>query len=165
MHLDLHQPVAAAGLAAAALDIEGEAARAVAPGLRLRRRGEQVADVVEQARIGRRIGPRRPPMGLWSMSMTLSRCSMPSKWSYSPGPHAGPVQLAGQLFIEDLIDQAGFTGAGNAGHAGKRPQGDGDVDILQIVLPAAEGLEPMPVAAAPLRRDRDPPARRTDTAP
>ena len=46
----------------------------------------------------------------------------------------------------------------------KRPQGDGDVDILQIVLPAAEGLEPMTVAAAPLRRAQGSSARRTDTA-
>src|SRR3712207_9399694 len=47
-----------AGLAAAALDVEGEAAGLVAADLRLRRAGEQLAHVVPDAGVGRRVGPR-----------------------------------------------------------------------------------------------------------
>ena len=59
MHLDLNDAVAAAGLAAAAFDVEAEAAFFVAAQLRLRQTREQIPDMVEHARIGRRIGTRR----------------------------------------------------------------------------------------------------------
>src|SRR3954469_2603777 len=49
VHLDLDLPVAAADLAAPALDVEGEAARLVAARPRFLRLGEQLADRVEQA--------------------------------------------------------------------------------------------------------------------
>ena len=45
LHLDLEDAVALAVLAAAALDVEAEAARGVAPDARLRDTGEQLADV------------------------------------------------------------------------------------------------------------------------
>ena len=63
VHLDLELTVARAGLAAAAAHIEAEAARAVAARLRVRRGGEEVADVVEEIRIGRGVGARRAPDG------------------------------------------------------------------------------------------------------
>ena len=59
VHLDLDRAVAGAGLAAAALDVEGEPALLVAAHLRLGGLGEQLADVVEDAGVGRRVGPRR----------------------------------------------------------------------------------------------------------
>jgi hypothetical protein len=59
VHLDLDLPVAAADLAAAALDVEREAARLVAARPRLLRLGEQVADLVEQPDVGRRVRARR----------------------------------------------------------------------------------------------------------
>jgi hypothetical protein len=59
VHLDLDDAVALAGLAAAALDVEGEAARLVAARLGLRQAGEPVADRREGAGIGGRVGARR----------------------------------------------------------------------------------------------------------
>ena len=61
VHLDLDLAVAAADLAAPALDVEREAARLVAARPRLLRLGEQVADDVEQARVRRRVRARRAP--------------------------------------------------------------------------------------------------------
>ena len=58
VHLDLDQAVAGAGLAAAALDVEAEAAGLVAARLALGQAGEPVADVGEGAGIGRRVGAR-----------------------------------------------------------------------------------------------------------
>ena len=63
VHLDLELTVARAGLAAAAAHIEAEAARAVAARLRVRRGGEEVADVVEEICIRRGVGARRAPDG------------------------------------------------------------------------------------------------------
>ena len=59
VHLDLDDAVALAGLAAAALDVEGEAAGLVAARLRLGQAGEPFADRREGAGIGRRVGARR----------------------------------------------------------------------------------------------------------
>ena len=58
VHLDLDQAVALAGLAAAALDVEAEAAGLVAARLALGQAGEPVADLGEGAGVGRRVGAR-----------------------------------------------------------------------------------------------------------
>src|SRR5688572_29981161 len=55
VHLDLDDAIALAGLAAAALHVEGEAAGLVAARLGLRQTGEPVADRREGAGVGRRI--------------------------------------------------------------------------------------------------------------
>src|SRR6185295_15376699 len=52
MHLDLYDAIALALLAAAALDVEGEAARPIAARLRLRQAGEPLADRREGAGVG-----------------------------------------------------------------------------------------------------------------
>src|SRR6266436_10343310 len=61
VHLDLHEPVALAGLAAPALDVEREAPRLVAAHARVGRAGEQRADEGEDPGVGGRVRPRRPP--------------------------------------------------------------------------------------------------------
>ena len=59
VHLDLHEPVALARLAAPALHVEREAARPVAADLRLGQLGEELADRREQPGVRRRVGARR----------------------------------------------------------------------------------------------------------
>ena len=61
VHLDLDLAVAAADLAAPALDVEREAPRLVPARPRLLRARVEVADVVEQPDVGGRVGPRRAP--------------------------------------------------------------------------------------------------------
>src|SRR4030088_1951989 len=61
VHLDLDQAVALAGLAAAALDVEAERPGSRAPGLGFRETREPVADRLEGAGVGRRVGPGRAP--------------------------------------------------------------------------------------------------------
>ncbi len=61
MHLDLDHAVALAGLAAPALDVEGEAPGLVAARLGLGQLGEPFADGGEGAGIGRGVGARRAP--------------------------------------------------------------------------------------------------------
>ncbi len=58
VHLDLEHAVALAGLAAAALDVEAEAAGLVAARLAFGQAGEPVADLGEGAGVGRRVGAR-----------------------------------------------------------------------------------------------------------
>ena len=61
VHLDLDLAVAAADLAAPALDVEAEPAGLVAARPRLAGLGVELADVVEDVGVGRRVGPRRAP--------------------------------------------------------------------------------------------------------
>src|SRR6202042_2943763 len=60
VHLDLDLAVAAAHLAPPALDVEREATGLVATGTGFLGLGEELPDLVEQADVGGRIGPRRP---------------------------------------------------------------------------------------------------------
>jgi len=60
VHFDPVDAVAAAGLAAAALDIEAEAAVLVATGAGVLGAGKQLPDQVEHSGIGRRVGARGP---------------------------------------------------------------------------------------------------------
>jgi hypothetical protein len=61
VHLDLDLAIAAADLAAAALDVEAEPARLIAARPGLASLGEELADVVEDARVRRRVGARGAP--------------------------------------------------------------------------------------------------------
>ena len=63
VHLDLELTVARAGLAPAAADIEAEAARTVAARFCIGRRGEEVADIVEEICIRCGVGARRAADG------------------------------------------------------------------------------------------------------
>ena len=150
MHLNLDEAVALAGLAPSAPHVEGEAARAVAPGLGVLGGGEQVPDVVEQPGVGGRVGPGRSADGglvdvddLVQILLSLNALALAR-------PELGPVQVGGQLLIEDLVDQAGFARAGDAGDAGKGTQRDGHVNVPQVVLRSAPDGEHLAVALPPL---------------
>ena len=77
VHLDLDQTLARASLAAATLDVEREAARLVSACFRLRHRRVEFADRVNRPVYVAGFDRGVRPIGLWSISMTLSRCSMP----------------------------------------------------------------------------------------
>ncbi len=63
VHLELHGSVALAGLAPPASHVEAEAPRSVAPRPRLGQLGEEGADVVEDADVGRGVGAGRSADG------------------------------------------------------------------------------------------------------
>src|SRR5205814_8641391 len=63
VHLDLDRAVACTRLAAASLDVEREPARLVTTHPRFLGLAEQLADGVEDARVGGGVGPRRTPDG------------------------------------------------------------------------------------------------------
>ena len=105
LHLDLEDPVALAVLAAAALDVEAEAARRVAADARLRDAGEQLADRREQAGVRRRVRARRPADralvdldDLVDVLGALERVVRPDRL-------ARAVQLASEGAIQDLRDE------------------------------------------------------------
>ena len=105
VHFDLHKAVAAARLAAAALDVEGEAAGAVAARLRVRRGGEQVADVGKQARIGRGVRARRAADGALVDDDCLVEVLDALEAVVPAGADARTVEHGRELFADDLVDE------------------------------------------------------------
>ena len=95
------------------------------------------------------------PIGDWSMSITLSKHSIPSQLRCSPGLHPHLVQPVGERLEDDLVDERRLAGAGDAGHADELPDRELDVDVLQVVLRGAAHPERAEVFLAPLRH-RDP---------
>ena len=161
VHLDLQRAVALARLAPAALDVEAEAARLVAAHLRLLRIGEQVPDLVEHARVRRRIRPRRAADRRLVDLHQLVQLIQALHAGMAPRHLAGAVELVRHHLGQDLVDQRRLARTGHAGHAGQQPQRKVDVDVLQVVLPGtADGDQPVEVdRAALLRREDLPPAR------
>ncbi len=156
VHLDLDRAVTGARLAAAALHVEREAARLVAPDLRLGGGGEQLPDVVEDAGVGGRVGPRRPPdRGLVDLDQLVDLVE-PVDAGVPPRNHPGAVEAVGQHPREDVVHQGGLARSGHPGDRHQRPEGERDVDPPQVVLPGADhGQLPPPVDPAPLGRHRD----------
>ena len=118
VHLDLHQAVAGAGFASAALDVEGETAGAVAADLGVIGGGKEVADVVEEARVSGRIGTGGAADGALVDIDDLVQMLQAVHAAASTGTGAGMVQLAQQGLVENFVDQTGLAGAGHAGDAG-----------------------------------------------
>ena len=154
VHLDLDLPVAATDLAAPALHVEAEAARLVAPRPRLLGLGEQVADHVEQTRVGGGVGARRAPDRRLVDGDDLVELLQAVDRAVAAGAPPGAVQAVGDGLVEDVVDERGLARPGDPGHAREHPQRYVDVDVAQVVLAGAEDLD---VAAR-----RPPPGGRLD---
>ena len=140
VHLHLDHAVALAGLAAAALDVEAEAARAVAARARLGHAGEQLADRGEQSGVGGRIRARRATDGalvdidhlvqmLQAIEAVVGRC-LECRGAVEGGRRQGE---------QGVVDQRRFARAGYAGDASKQAKRYFQVDVAQVV--AARALE------------------------
>ncbi len=159
VHLDLLLAVALARLAAAARLVEAEALGLVAAHLRLGQLGEQLADQVEDAGVGRRVGAGRIADRVLIDVDDLVDVLEAEDVVVSADGDAGAVQLAGQGVVQDLVDQRTLARAADAGDGDEGAEREGDVDVLQVVL-----ARPLTVsrragsrsatAVAPARRQR-----------
>ena len=155
VHLDLDLPVAAAHLAAPALDVEREAPGLVAARPRLLGLGEQVADDVEQAGVGRRVRARRAPDRRLVDLDDLVELVEAEHRGVRPRALARAVQAVGDRLEQDLVDQRRLARARHAGDAGQHAQRDVDVERLEVVLLGAPDLQVAGRRTPPLgHRDR-----------
>jgi hypothetical protein len=83
------------------------------------------------------------PSGAWS---TISSCSM-----YSI-PSAPPTKASAQ----HIVDERRLARARHPGHHGEDPEGDADVDPLEVVKASSLDVQEEPVSPPPARRDRNP---------
>ena len=138
IHLDAPQPVALARLAPPALHVEAEAPRPVAAFARFRQHRVQLANRRKHARVRRWIRPRRTPdRRLVDLHDFVDVLAALDGAKFSRLFHRA-VQLLRQRAIKDVVDQRGFSRAGNARHHRQRPQRNPHVDIPQIVGLAAQ---------------------------
>ena len=135
VHLQPVRAVPLAGLAPASGDVEAEPARRVAAGLGLGEPGVQVADLVEQLDVGRRVGARRPADRRLVDVDHLVELLEPLDPVVRARLGDGPVQVARQGLAEDVAHQRALARARDARHADEQPQRERRVDPLEVVLP------------------------------
>ena len=134
LHLDLDGAVARAGLAPAALDVEREPAGLIATDLGLGRLREQPPDVVEHARVGRRVGPRSPPDRTLVDVHHLVELVHPGHLGVPARHDPGAVQLLRQRRVQDVVDQGRLAGPRHPGDRDERTERERHVDALEVVL-------------------------------
>ena len=137
VHFNLQGAVAGAVLAAAALDVERESARGVAAHLRLIGLCEQLADVVEHARVGGGVRARGAADGRLVHVNDLVQVFQAVDALVAAGHLLGAVELVRQGGIQNVVDQGGFTRAGHAGHRGEYTQREGHGHVLEVVFAGA----------------------------
>ena len=152
VHLDLDDAVALAGLAAAALDVEGEAAGLVAARLRFGQAGEPFADRREGAGIGRGVRARRAADRRLVDVDDLVDVLEALDAVVRGGAFAGVVQLAGDGLVERVDQQRRLAAAGDAGDAGEQAERNLGRDVLEVVAARVDHLDGAAmVRRAPLR--------------
>ena len=110
VHLDLDLAVAAAGLAATALDVEAEATGLVAAQLALRRLGEELADVVEDAGVGGRVAARRAADGrLVDVDDLVQQAGVVDAVVRAGTELGAAVEPRRHALVEDLVDERGLA--------------------------------------------------------
>ena len=137
VHLDLDDAVAVAGLAPSPLHIEAEPSRLVASHPCIRQHGKEVPDVVEDSRIGGRIGSRRSPDRALINADDLVDMVDPVNGLHVSDFPLGVVELLSQGRKEDFIDQAALAGSRNACHTGEGAERNFHPDVLEIVVPGS----------------------------
>ena len=156
VHLDLHEAVALARLAAPALHVEREASRPVAADLRVRQLGEQLANGREQPRVRGRIRARRAADRALVDVDDLVDVLEPRDAIVLAGNHARAIEVARERVVQNVLDERRLSGPGNARDRDEQPQRYLSTEILQIVRarpldPKRKALSRLPA----LRRDRD----------
>ena len=138
VHLDLDGAVTRTRLAAAALDVEREPARLISAHLGLGGRGEQRPDLVEDAGVGRRVGPRRATDRRLVDAHQLVELVEPVDAGVPTRYLARAVELVGQHRRQDVVDEGRLARTRDARHRGEHAERERHVDLAQVVLPCAD---------------------------
>ena len=155
VHLDFHQAVAAAGFTPAALDVEAEPSRPVAPDFRLVGGREQIPDIVEQPCVSGGVAPGGSADGALVDVDDLVQIRHAVDAVAEAGTGTGMVQRGKQGLVQNFIDQTGLSRTGHAGDADEGSQRNVHIHIFQIVLPRAANAQGLAVPRPPGSGNRD----------
>ena len=133
VHLDLDKAVAGAFFAAATLDVEAEPPRLVPARLRLGQSGEPVANIGEGAGIGGGVGSRGAANGRLVDVDYLVEMFQPAQAVMRARHQPRTVQRARCRRLQCVDNQARLARTRNPGDAGEGANGNGQIDIAQII--------------------------------
>src|SRR6266704_2856096 len=137
-------------VAAAALDVEAKTAWAVAALARFREHGEEVADGREYAGVSSGIRARSAADGgLVDLDDFVDLIGA-QDFAMRGGRFRRAVKLLRQRAVENVIDERGFPGTGDARDNDEHAKRQIDVDFLEIVRAGAKDLNDFSVGAAAL---------------
>ena len=142
VHLDLDDPVSAAGLTSAALYIKAESALLVASCLGISRRCKKIPDLIKHASVSSRVGSggtsNRRLINIDHLVQLLQSLNgFMFSWYGSC-----PVQISGKCLVKDFVDQRAFAGTADTGNTGHHSKRDIHIYLLQIVLCSTFDLQP-----------------------
>ncbi len=155
VHLDAALAFALAGFAASAGHVEGEASGLVATLARFRQHGEEIANLREDAGVGRGIRTRRAANRRLVNANDFVDVLDSGDRLVLTGLFARTIEPLRQRAVEDVIHQRGFARAGHAGDNRHHAQREGDVEILEVVFRRAEDGDRIAVGVAALRTHLD----------
>ena len=141
MHFDLAYAVAFARLAASAFYVEREPAGFVAVNSAFGQFGEESSDLVEDFDVGRGVAARRSTdRALVDVDDFVELVEAFESTVLADSCEAAD-QFACGRWVEDVIDERRFAGAGNTGDRGQDAERNLNVDVEQVVLLRAMDLE------------------------
>ena len=134
MHFDSLDALALAGLAAAALDVEGKAPRLVPSDPGLAGHCVELADVVEDVGIGGRVRPRRAADGRLVDLYDAVDSFRAGDAAVRAGLVLGVMEPSPQGLVEYLGNERALARPGDPGYARKNAERELHVDALEVVL-------------------------------
>src|ERR1700738_1034770 len=149
------QAVALAGFAAAALYVEAEAAGTVDAFARFGKHGEKLANGREDAGVRSVIRTRSAANGSLVDLDDLVDLIGADDFAMRAGRLLRAIEFLREGAVENIVDEGGFAGAGDASHHGEQAEGQRHVDIFEIVGAGAENLDGFTVGAAAFFGDGD----------
>ena len=150
LHVDDQEAVPLAGVAAAPLDVEAEAARPVVAGLGPPVAANALRISSNAFRYVTGFDRAERPIGDWSTRMTSSSPSQPvSSRTARPAGRSSP-SLRSRAGYKRLLDQRALARPAHARHRAEEADREGDIDPLEVV--AARPQEPRPAIAGGRRR-------------
>ena len=152
VHFDADNAVTAAGFTTAALDIEAETPRPVAAYFRFRRLTVKLPYEIKDARIRCRIGTGRTAdrrlVDIDDFIYVFGTLNRPER----TGTMRRAVYCFSHALVKYFINECRLSGAGDTGNNRKCTDGNGHVDILQIMLFRADNFHVRTVPFTPFCR-------------
>ena len=142
LHLNLFKTCARATFAAAVAGIKREGACGESLGHRFRLRGKQFADAIKQTQIKNRGGTRcARQRRLIDHHYLANPVRADHRFARPRFLIRGLSFRTQQIPIKHIMDECGFAGPGNTGHARKHAKRQINVDVFEVVLPCANDLD------------------------
>ena len=144
--------LATALLAAASLDIEAKARGRIAALLGLGRRGEEAADVVVETDVRGRVGAGRAADGGLVDVDHIAYVLDPVEAVVRTRQHAAVVEDGVELLVENVVDERALARARGSTDADEDPQGDFDIEVVEVVGAGTADMQVAAVERAALNR-------------